>query len=91
MMAAAPDWRVYVYHNEQTRRYFATSLDKYYEGYMLRFYYFHGVSVHASHMRRTLAAIGWPISIASCDMKKISKDEKLKLGIDTLRIPFNYG
>lgn len=84
VMAAAPAWRVYVY-NAQTRRYFETSLDKY-EGYMLRAsIIFWGFSfpripyeekpsqILAGHMCRVF------------DMKKVSVDEKLKLGIDTLR------
>lgn len=84
VIAAAPDWRVYVY-NEQTRRYFATSLDKY-EGYMLRAsIIFWGFSFPRIPYEEKPSQLLAGHQCRVFDMKKISKDEKLKLGIDTLR------
>lgn len=84
VMAAAPDWRVYVY-NALTKRYFETSLEKY-EGYMLRAsIIFWGFSFPRIPYEEKPPQVLAGYKCRVFEMKEVSKAEKLSRGIDTLR------
>lgn len=84
VMAAAPDWRVYVY-NALTKRYFETSLEKY-EGYMLRAsIIFWGFSFPRIPYEEKSPQVLGGYKCRVFEMQKVSKQEKLTRGIDTLR------